>query len=279
MEDQPDKSIAKKEEVKKSDLQPKVVLLTAIISSVGTLMITQLSDLLKSVQNANNLKPDNNVHIIALKATAAKSDCPLINSSGLKSMATDPASMNHLSATDQFAVVLFAKKIPATIQSNQISSTLLTELKTRKILDSKCDSKPLDTLNVALVVSQPTPYVFNRKCDVLSRLDHVFPLFPPKYVNLGEVEIKPQALGTTSTQQTKSQTADNEQHVNDGPYNVLKETGVSWASFSSVRVKVDELTKMLNDGYLNVGLRCEFLYDKELKSKDIDYHKLRVKSS
>lgn len=276
MDEQADKSIAEKEEVKKSDLQPRLVFVTAIISSFVTLAITGLSDLLKSVHNANNLKPDNNVHIIALKATAAKSDCPLINSNALKLMASDPASMNHLSPIDQFSVVLFAKNIPATIQSNQISSTLLTELKTRRILDSKCDPKPLDTLNVALVVSQPTPYVFNRKCDVLSRLDHVF---PPKYVNLGEVVIRPQAPGTTSTQQTKSQTADNEHNVNDGPYNVLKETGVSWASFSSVRVKANELTKMFNGGYLNVGLRCEFLYDKELKSKDIDYHKLQVNNS
>ena len=272
MADQLDKSLAK-EETKKPDLQPKVVLLTAIISSVGTLAITQVSDLLKSMHNANSLKPDNNVHIIALEATAAKSDCRL-NIDGLKSMATDPASMNQLPPIDKFAVDLFVKKSPVNIQSNQISSDLLTLLKIRQIVVAcTSDSKPLDTLNVALVVSQPTPYVFKRKCDVLSRLDDVS---QPKYVNIGEVEIRPQSPGTTSTEQTKSQTADNEQHVNEGPYIVLKETGVSWASFSSLDGKVDELKKILNSGYLNVGLRCEFLYDKELKSKDIDYHKVRV---
>lgn len=271
MEDQPDKSPAK-EETKKPDLQPKVVLLTAIISSVGALTITQLFDLLKSMHNAHSLKPDNNVNIIPLEARAAKSDCQL-NIDGLKSMATDLASMNQLAPIDKFAVGLFVQKRPANIQSNQISSDLLTLLKKRQIVTCTSDSRPFDTLNVALVVSQPTPYVFKRKCDVLSRLDDVF---QSKYVSIGEVEIKPQAPGATSTQQTKTLAADNEQHVNEGPYNILKETGVSWASFSSFDGKVDGLEKILNTGYLNVGLRCEFLYDKELKSKDIEYHKIRV---
>jgi len=239
---------------------------TGLISATAGIVAGSSVDFLKAKYNAHSLKPDNNIHIYALEGNAVIDTCTL-DLKLLKSMARDAEALMLLAPKDKFAVETYAKNSINKVGSDQITGELLKVLKDKHI--ASCPTivqKPLDSLQIAVVVEKQIPYIYKRPCDVLYRPN------ASDSIKIGEVDIHEPVSGTTTSTIMPGN--------NDiEKYKILKDT---YTSFRTLRItpgyhaNIEALRDDLNNGHLNVGLRCEFLYDKELKPKDVDYRKAPI---